>query len=86
MSVRSFHVPATPGHLCLAAKAAFGTDFASDARDFAGESVQLIDHGVDGVFQLENFASHIDRDLAAQVAAGYGRRHLCDIAHLAREV
>jgi hypothetical protein len=31
--------------------------------------VQLIDHRVDGVFQLENFAFDVDGDLAREVAA-----------------
>ena len=34
-SVRSFHVPATPRHLRLAAELAFGADFAGHARHFA---------------------------------------------------
>src|SRR5262249_49772064 len=36
-------------HFGLAAKFAFGADFASDAGDFAGKAVQLVHHGVDGV-------------------------------------
>ena len=38
LSVRSFHVPATPGTLRLAAELAFGADFARDARHFGGEA------------------------------------------------
>ncbi len=33
--------------------------------DFSSESVELIHHRVDGVFQFENLALHIHRDLAA---------------------
>ena len=51
-------------HFRLAAELAFGTDFARHARYFAGERVELIHHGVDGVLQLQNFAAHVDRDLA----------------------
>ena len=37
LSVRSFHVPATPRDLGLAAELAFGADLARDARDFRRE-------------------------------------------------
>src|SRR6185312_1203638 len=74
------------GHVGLTAELAFGADFAGDARHLGGEGVELIDHGVERVFQLENFAAHVDRDLARQVAAGHRGRHLGDIADLAGEV
>ena len=57
------------GHLRLAAELALGADLARDAAHFRGERVQLIDHRVDGVLQLEDLALHVDRDLARQVAA-----------------
>src|SRR5581483_5767487 len=44
------------GHDRLAAEQALGADFAGDASHFRSKAVELIDHGVDGVFQLENFA------------------------------
>ena len=71
------------GHLRLAAELAFGADLARHARHFGGEGVELVHHGVDGVLQLENFALHIDRDLAREIAAGHGGRHFGDVAHLA---
>ena len=74
------------GHLRLAAELAFGADFARHARHFGGKGVELVDHGVERVFQLENFAAHVDRDLARQVAARDGGRHLGDVADLAGEV
>jgi hypothetical protein len=74
------------GHLRLAAELAFGADFARHARHFAGEAVELVHHGVDGVLQLEDFALHVDRDLARQVAARHGRGHFGDVAHLGGEV
>ena len=86
LSVRSFQVPATPWHLRLAAELAFGTDFARHAAHFAGESVELVDHRVDGVLERENFALHVDGDLAGQVAARDGRGHVGDVADLAGEV
>ena len=42
-------------HARLTAELAFGTDFARHARHFGGEGVELVDHRVDGVLQLENF-------------------------------
>ena len=56
LSVRSFQVPATPGTSRLAAELAFGADLARDAGHFGGEAVELIDHRVDGVLQLEDLA------------------------------
>ncbi len=73
-------------HFGLAAELAFGADFARHARHFRGEGVELIDHGVDGVFQLQNFALHIDRDLAAEVAVGHGGGHLGDVADLRGQI
>ena len=35
LSVRSFHVPATPEHLRLTAQLAFGADLARNPRHFA---------------------------------------------------
>ena len=73
-------------HLRLTAELAVGADFARHARHFGGERVQLIHHRVDGVLQFENFAFHVDRDLARQIAAGHGRCHFGDVSHLASQV
>src|SRR5439155_22677598 len=48
--------------LGLAAEPAFGADLARDARHFAGEGVELIDHRVDGLLQLQNLAADVNRD------------------------
>ena len=47
LSVRSFQVPATSGHLRLAAELALGADLARHARHLGRERVELIDHRVD---------------------------------------
>ena len=73
-------------HDGLAAELAFGADLARDARDLGREAVQLVDHRVDGFLELQDLAAHVDRDLARQVAARDGRRHLGDVADLARQV
>src|SRR5690606_37039201 len=50
------------------------------------ESVELVDHRVDGVFQFENFAAGIDGDFPGEIAAGDGGGDIGDISHLIGEV
>ena len=85
-SVRSFHVPATPGHNGLAAELALRTDFARDSRDLSGKASQLIDHRIDGLFQLKDLAANVNRDLLGKVAVRHGDRHIRDVADLRRQV
>ncbi len=73
-------------HLGLAAELAFGADLARDARHLGGEAVELVDHRVDGVLQLEDLALHVDGDLLGKVAVGHGGGHFGDVADLAGEV
>src|SRR5206468_268980 len=68
------------------AELAFGADLARDACDLAGERVELIDHRVDGVLQLEDLALDVDGDLLRQVTVGDGRRDLGDVTHLTGQV
>src|SRR5262249_11501753 len=70
----------------LSAQFAFGTDLASDAGDFRGKGVELIDHGIDGVLQFKNFAANVDRNLLGKIAVRYSRRDRGDVAHLGGEV
>src|SRR5262249_13956984 len=77
---------ANAGHLRLPAKLAFGADFAGDARDFGRERVELIDHRIERVFQLENFATHVDGDLAREVAARDSGGYFGDVADLTGQV
>ena len=78
--------PADATHFRLTAQPAFGTDFAGHARDLRSKRIELVHHGVDGVLELQDFAAHVDRNLAREVAPGHGRGHLGDVAHLGREV
>ena len=73
-------------HARLAAELSFGTDLAGDAGHFRCEAVELVHHRVDGVLELEDLALHLDGDLLRQVAAGYGRGHLGDVADLTGQV
>ena len=74
------------GHLRLTAQLSFRADFARHARHFARERVQLVHHRVDRVLQLENFALHVHRDLAREVASRHGRGHFGDVAHLSCQI
>ena len=85
-SVRSFHVPATPFTSAWPPSLpSVPTSRATRVTSLA-KRVELIHHGVDGVLQLQNFAAHIHRDLARQVAVGHGRGHFGDVADLRRQV
>ena len=73
-------------YLGLAAQLAFGANLARDAADLAGKGVELVDHRVDGVLQLENFALDLDGDFAAEIAARHGGGDVRDISNLRGEV
>src|SRR4029078_7019601 len=73
-------------HHGLAAELAFGADLARHARDFRGKGVELVHHGVDGVLELENFALHVDGNLARKIAASDRSGDLGDVADLGGEV
>src|SRR5262249_24865498 len=73
-------------HDGLATELAFGSDFAGHAAHLAGESIELVDHGVDGVLQRQNFAFDFDGDLAAQVTASDAGGHVGDVANLGSAV
>jgi hypothetical protein len=50
------------------------------------KGVELVHHGIDGVFQFENFAAHVDIDLTRKVAARDGGGDFGDTAHLIGQV
>src|SRR5690606_33870778 len=72
--------------LGLSAELSFDADVAGDAGHLIGESVQLIDHRVDGVLELEDLAARVDHDLLLQIALGDCARHQGDVAYLPGEV
>ena len=71
-------------HVGLAAEAAFGADLARHPRHLAGEAVELVHHRVERFFQLQDFAAHVDGDLARKVAARDGGGNFGDVADLCR--
>ena len=66
----------------LATELAFRADLTRHAGYFRREPVELINHGVDRVLQLQKFAVHVHRDLAGQIASRHRRGHLRDVADL----
>src|SRR5205085_2715381 len=72
--------------LRLTAELALRTHFARHPGHFGGERVELVDHRIDRVFELEDFAVHVDGDLLRMVGVGRRGRHFGDVAHLAGEV
>src|SRR5207249_4493952 len=69
-------------HLCLPTELAFGADFPGNARHFGGEAPQLIDHGVDRIFELQGSAVGVDGDFFREVAVGDGDSDIGDVADL----
>src|SRR5262249_23483778 len=57
-----------------------------DTADFRCERIELVDHRVDGIFQPEDFAFDVDRNLPGQISTSDGRCHVRDVADLAGEV
>ena len=47
---------------------------------------KLIDHRIDGLFELQDFAAHVHGDLLRQIAVGDGDRDVGDVAHLRGQV
>src|SRR5204863_7394211 len=74
--------PGHARHLRLPAELAVRADLSGHARDLGRERVELVDHRVDGVLELEDLALHVGGDLAGQVAASDRGRDLGDVADL----
>src|SRR6185503_16193502 len=78
-------------HLGLAAELAFGADLARHARHFRGEHGKLLDHRVDDVGRLQEFAAKwaaIDVELHGlqQIALGHGGDRARDLAGRPQQV
>lgn len=70
------------GHQSLSAELALNADFAGHVRDLVGEDGQGIDHSVDGVGQLGDFALGFQHQFAFQIAVGDVGDDLGDTADL----
>src|SRR5262249_40786827 len=73
-------------HVGLAAEAPFGADLARDARHLAGERVELIDHRIDGLLELQVFAADVPPDLFREFVAGAVGGYVGDVADLRGQV
>jgi len=63
-----------------------GADLAGDPGDLPGEGGELVDHHVDGLFELEDLASGVDGNLLSEVAVGDCGGDLGDVADLVGQV
>jgi len=66
-------------------RAAFVPTSTRHTGHFRGEGIELINHRVDGVLQLEDFRPSRPTVICAEVAAARRRCHLGDVAHLSRQ-
>ena len=74
------------GHHCLPAEFSIGSDFSRHTRYFRCERAQLIHHRIDGLFELQNLAANVDRNLAGQVTARHSRGDFSDVTNLTGKV
>ena len=86
LSVRSFQVPATPGHARLAAELSFDADLARHRADLLGEGAQRVGHVVDRLGERGDLALRFDDQLLFQVAVGDGGHDFDDAADLGGQV
>src|SRR5205823_5658504 len=73
-------------HLRLTGELPFGADLARHTSDLGGEAVELVDHDVDRVLQLQDLAFGVRGDLFREAYTPHCRSDLGDVAHLARQV
>ena len=81
-----FPRPSNTFHSRLTAKNSFRTHLASNARYLRCKRAELVNHRVDRVFQLRDFAFHIDCDLPRQIAIRDGGRDERNVANLRSKV
>jgi hypothetical protein len=86
LPVRSFQVPAAPGHVGLAAEPALDADLARHRRHLVGERGERERHVVDRLGERGDLALRLHGEALVQVAVGDRGHHLHDAAHLLGEV
>jgi hypothetical protein len=74
------------GHARLAAEFAFDADFARHGRHLIREDRQRIDHFVDGVGELGDFALRLKDQFAFEISVRHGGDDLGNTAHLSGQV
>src|SRR5207244_1544565 len=78
--------PGDTRHVSLSAEAPFRAYLASHTSHFCCKGAQLLDHGVEGLFELQDLSAHIYGDLLRQVTGCNGRGDFCDVADLSCQV
>src|SRR5205823_435956 len=73
-------------HVGLTAQFSFTADLSGDARYFRSEGTELVHHRVDGVFQLQDFPTDIDRDFLREIAVGHRGCDFGNVAHLVGQI
>jgi len=73
-------------HLGLASELSFRTYFAGYAGNFSSKTRELIDHRIDRVFQLQDFALNVYRDLLREVSVCNSGSNKSDVTHLGSKV
>ena len=85
LSVRSFQVPATPRTWAWPPSLP-SVPTSRATRDLGSEGVELIDHRVERVLELQDLAFDVDGDLLREVAVGYCGSDVGDVPHLAGKI
>ena len=70
----------------LTAQLTFCTHLASDTGDFRRKGIEPIHHGVEGIFQLQDFSLGFHRNLFGEIPIRHRCGHIGDVAHLIGEV
>src|SRR5205823_4681281 len=78
--------PAHATDVGLTAELALRPDLIGSSRTLRSSGLELVDHRVDRVLQLEDLAVDVDRDLLRQVALRDRRGDVGDIANLVGQV
>src|SRR5262249_23007134 len=96
LSVRSFHVPATPRTSAWppsfpSVPTSPATRVTSAAKDRSSSPLgragpERVHHGLNAILHLADLALDVDGDLLRQVAVGHRRRDLGDVADLGRQI
>ena len=86
LSVRSFHVPATPSTSAWPPSLPSVPTSRATRRDLLGERLERVGHRVDRVGERCDLALGLDGDLLGQVAVGDGGGDGGDVAHLVGQV
>src|SRR5207245_7727204 len=73
-------------HVGLATELAIGTHLTRHTSDFFGERIELVDHRVDGLLELEDLAADVDGDLLREVALLHGGGNITDVAALPGQI